>query len=489
LKKKLKILFVTAESAPYAQVGGLGEVSYALPQALFNTGEVEVRRIMPLYKEFKGRTRYIKDFPVPMEEGRFEGCILKTDPDNKEVPTWFIGNHRYFFRDSIYSQNDDGFRFFFFCKAVVEMLKHSSWKPDIIHLNDWHTGYIPLLIKKELPEIKSIFTIHNIVYDGFIPPSFLNGSLSESEQLPLGWPGWLSFMKAAILYGDKLTTVSPTYSKEILQVGRENQMQPYLQQRQDKITGILNGIDWICYNPKEDGVQPNPYNRKNWKVNKEKNRHVLREELNLPDKDIPLISMISRLQPEKGIDLLIKAFQKMNGHSFQIIIMGSGNPYYEDLLSNLESEYPENLVYIPKYSFDLARKIYGASDIYLMPSQYEPCGIGQLYAMRYGAVPVVNPVGGLRDTVLDVEYASERIAGGTKIRPTGFYLEEWSDKALISALERATNTYNTPKWESYVKNCMEYDSSWGQRVGDYIQIYRQLMENTIENTIEKQETQ
>lgn len=482
LKKKLKILFVTAESAPYARVGGLGEVSYALPQALFNTGEVEVRRIMPLYKEYNGRTRYLNDFPVPVEDGKFETCILKTDPDNKNVPTWFISNHRYFYRDSIYSQEDDGFRFFFFCRAVIEMLKFSSWKPHVIHLNDWHTAYLALMVKKELPEIKTIFTIHNISYDGFIPPSFLNGMLSEREQLPLGWPGWLSFMKAGILYADKLTTVSPTYSREISQESKRNQLQPYLQQRQDELTGILNGIDWTSYSPKEDGVQPHPYHEKDWKVNKKKNRSALRKELNLPDEDIPVASMISRLQSEKGIDLVLKAVKKINCKAFQLIIMGSGNLYYEGLLSSLGSEYPGNVVYIPEYSHDLARRIYGASDIYLMPSQYEPCGIGQLYAMRYGAVPVVNPVGGLRDTVLDIEYAPE---DGRSGRPTGFYMEEWSDKGLIQALEKAINSYNTPNWVSYVNNCMKLDSSWQQRVDDYILIYRQLLQNHIE----KQENQ
>ncbi|NLC44868.1 MAG: glycosyltransferase [Clostridiales bacterium] len=485
MKKKLKVLFVTAESAPYAQVGGLGEVSYALPQALFNN-DVEVRRVMPLYKEYKGRTRYIKDFPVPTEDGKFESCIVKTDPDNKEVPSWFISNHRYFYRDSIYSQEDDGFRFFFFCRAVVEMLKLSSWKPNVIHLNDWHTAFLALLVKRELPEIKTVFTIHNISYDGFIPPSFLDGILSDREKLSLGWPDWLSFMKAGILYADKLTTVSPTYSMEIQQVGSGNQMQPYLQQRQDKITGILNGIDWISYSPKDDGVQPYSFDNKSWKVNKKKNRSALREELNLPDMDIPLISMISRLQTEKGIDLVIKAFQKLNWESFQIIIMGSGNLYYEGLLSSLSSEYPENVVFLPEYSHDLARKIYGASDIYLMPSQYEPCGIGQLYAMRYGAVPVVNPVGGLRDTVVDAGHTSkDRSMDVVRRKTTGFYLEEWTDKSLVSALERAINTYNTSTWTSYVNNCMRYNSSWQQRVDDYIFLYRQLMEKPIE----KQENQ
>ncbi len=192
--------------------------------------------------------------------------------------------------------------------------------------------------------------------------------------------------------------------------------------------------------------------------------------------------MISRLKSEKGIDLVIKAFPKMNWNDFQLIIMGSGNLYYEGLLSSLGSEYPENVVYLSEYSYDLARRIYGASDIYLMPSQYEPCGIGQLYAMRYGAVPVVNPVGGLRDTVLDIGYAS----GNEKSeRPTGFYLDEWSDKGLISALEKAIETYHTPNWTSYVDNCMRLNSSWQQRVNDYILIYRQLMEKDID----KQENQ
>jgi starch synthase len=467
MKRKLRVLYVTAEIAPYAQAGGLGEVGASLPKALADTGEVEVRRVMPLYKETKGRKRYLKDFPVPMGDG-FETCILKTDPDYKDkgIFTWFIGNDRYYYRDSIYSQEDDGFRFFFFCKAVIEMLKNVSWQPDILHLNDWHTGFLPLLARHDLPGVKTVFTIHNVSYHGFIPASLVRGLVSDKELFQLGWPDWLNFMKAAIIYSDRVTTVSPTYSQEIQQAGGSG-MEPYLKLKQHGVLGILNGIDTTIYNPSRDGVQPYPYEGKKAQENKRKNRTALRKEYGLPDKDIPLVSMISRLIPEKGIDLVAKALQKMDGDAFQLILMGSGNVYYEGLLAGLAKEYPENLVLIPEYSLDLARKIYGASDIYLMPSRYEPCGIGQLYALRYGAVPVVHPVGGLRDTIVD--------AGQDPKSANGFYMTEWSSQGLINALEKAVHTYHTPQWAAYINNGMSVDSSWKNRVTDYIKLYREML--------------
>jgi starch synthase len=346
-------------------------------------------------------------------------------------------------------------------------MKSVSWRPDILHLNDWHTGFLPLLVQNELPQIKTVFTIHNVSYHGFVPASLVNGLVSDKELFQLGWPEWLNFMKAAILYSDRVTTVSPAYSSEIQQASHGSGMEPFLNLKKDGIQGILNGIDTKTYDPSGDGVQPHPYDGKSVAINKKRNRTVLREGYGLPDKEIPLVSMISRLIPEKGIDLVVRALQELDRDAFQLILMGSGNPYYEGLLAGLAKEYPENIVVIPEYSLDLARKIYGASDIYLMPSQYEPCGIGQLYAMRYGAVPVVNPVGGLRDTVVDAKDDRK----GTN----GFYMPEWSSKGLVSALDHAICTYHTPQWASYVKNGMNDDFSWQNRVTDYITLYRELL--------------
>lgn len=463
-------MYVSAEAAPYAQAGGLGEVAASLPKALAETGEVEIGRVIPLYKETKGKKDYVTDFPVPMGQ-KYEGCILKKDPDNKEIPTWFIGNDAHFYRDSIYSQSDDGFRFFFFCRAVVEMLKNTDWKPDILHLNDWHTGFLPLFIRTKLPHIKTVYTIHNISYHGFVPASLIEGLLPEEDLLKLGWPEWLNFMKAGIIYSDRVTTVSPAYSKEIQHSGLGSGMELYLSEKQYGVTGILNGIDTKIYNPSADGVQAFPFTIEDADTNKKKNRSALREELGLPDSDIPLISMISRFNPEKGIDIIIKALQYMELDSFQLILMGSGNAYYNGLLAELMRDNPGKVIVVPEYSLDLARKIYGACDIYLMPSLYEPCGIGQMYAMRYGAVPVVNPVGGLSDTIISEQ-------GGDPKTANGFYMTEWSGKGLAAAIREAIEAYHSPKWSSYVKNCMKVDSSWQNRVQDYIRIYKDLLEQT-----------
>ena len=465
MKRKIKVLYVTAEVSPYAQVGGLGEVGASLPKALQNTKGLEIRRVMPCYKDMAVRKKYIADFPVPMGN-EFETCILKSNTDNKDIPTYFIGNDRYFYRDSVYGFDDDGFRFFFFCCAVVEMLKYIKFKPDIIHLNDWHTGFIPLLLKKEFPDIKSIFTIHNIQYQGFIPARLLDGLISDKELFQLGWPEWLNFMKAGILYADRVTTVSPTYGEEIQQPSFSGGMDRLIKKRSDGITGILNGIDTELYNPSADGILQYPY-KENTIANKKKNRTELRMERGLPDKDIPLVSMITRLDASKGIELLIKALPQVDISTFQLIILGSGSSYYQGLLSSLASEYPDNIVVDYNYSSDLAKRIYAASDIYLMPSQYEPCGLGQLYAMRYGVVPVVNPVGGLRDTVVD-DRENPR-------NSCGFHMDEWSGKALVSALNRAIKEYGSPHWKLLAKNCMSVDSSWQYRAVKYRKLYEEMI--------------
>jgi len=467
MKRIIKILYVTAEIAPYANAGGLGEVGRSFPKALLEEDDIEVRRVMPLHKSVDRSMKYLIDYPVEMEKG-YETCVVKTDPQSIEIPTYFIENDRYFNRDNIYTYEDDGFRYFFFCKAVIEMLKNIPYKPDIIHTNDWHTGFLPMLLKKEFPDIKSVYTIHNISYHGFIPLSYVSGFLSIKEQYQLGWPEWLNFMKAGILYSDLLTTVSPGYCEEIKQPEFACGMDSLIEQRQNGMVGILNGIDTEAYDPMLEGVLNYPYNNTSWEL-KKKNRSALRDEYGLLDMDIPLVAMITRLDYAKGIELLFKAISYFDFSKFQLILLGSGNPYYQGLLSSIAAGYPNSIVVEFRYSEVLAKKIYAAADIYLMPSLFEPCGLGQLYAMRYGAVPVVNPVGGLKDTVLDDAKKPEE--------STGFYMEEWSGEALYKAIVRAVNTYHTPLWNTYIENCMKYDSTWKCSVATYKKYYLEMSNN------------
>lgn len=464
MKRKIKLLFVSAEISPYANAGGLGEVGRSLPRALLKTGNIEIQSVMPLYRCVNTDLDYVTDFPVRMDQG-YETCVVKTDPKEQEVKTYFIENARYFHRDNIYSYEDDGFRFFFFCSAVVELLKRIPFHPDIVHTNDWHTGFLPLLIKKEFPDIKTVYTIHNISYHGFIPSSYLQGILTKKEELELGYPEWLNFMKAGIIYADRVTTVSPGYASELQTEEGSCGMAELIAARPDGITGILNGIDMTAYDPRQDECLYTAYDSSCPEL-KRKNRTALRQEYGLPDTDKPLLAMITRLDYAKGIDILMKAVSYLELSTFQLIILGSGQPYYQGMLSSISAAYGDNIVVDFNYSLKLAKRIYAAADIYLMPSLYEPCGLGQLYAMRYGAVPVVHPVGGLKDTVTD-DPEHPQIS-------TGFYMEDWSGVALCRAIKRAVSVYHTPQWSTYMRNCMNYNCSWEHRVPEYQKCYEAL---------------
>lgn len=465
MKRKIKLLYVSAEISPYANAGGLGEVGRSLPKALMETGNYEVRRVMPLYQVVKCKLNYITDFTVQMDQG-FETCVLKKDSNDMDITTYFITNDRYYFRENIYSYNDDGFRFFFFCKAVVEMLKHISFQPDIIHTNDWHTGFLPLLLKKEFPNIKTVYTIHNISYHGFIPDSYLNGYLKEEEKTKLGYPEWLNFMMAGIIYSDLVTTVSPGYAEEIQIPEQSFAMASMIKERRNGIIGILNGIDTKVYNPNTEEEIPYPYTA-DCMERKKMNRTRLRESYGLPDNDIPLLAMVTRLDETKGIDLLLKAVSLIELSTFQLIILGSGKPYYQRILSLLSTANADKIVVDFNYSEALAKKIYAAADIYLMPSQLEPCGLGQMYSMRYGAVPIVNPVGGLKDTVIACEQEVKNA--------TGFYMEEWSDKALAKAIRKAIKIYHTKEWKNLVINGMRQEFTWERSVTVYHKYYEELL--------------
>lgn len=465
MNRKIRILYVAAEISPYANAGGLGEVSRSLPKALMESGDVEVRRVMPLHRSIAGTMKYVTDFPVAMGQD-YETCVIKTDSQAKEIPTYFIENDRYFYRDNLYGYEDDGLRYFFFCRAVIEMIKKLAYKPDIVHTNDWHTGFLPLLLKKEFPHIKSVYTVHNISYQGFISSDYLKEPLTVKELNALGWPQWLNFMKAGIIYSDLLTTVSQGYCEEISQPDFGCGMTPLIQERANGMVGIRNGVDVENYDPNREGELEFPYDQENLDQ-KRKNKNLLCLEYGLSESDKPLVAMITRLDYSKGIDTVLSAISFFDFRKFRLFILGSGNPYYQGLLATIAEGYRGRIAIDFQYSQELAKKVYAAADIYLMPSLSEPCGLGQLFAMRYGAVPIVNPVGGLKDTVTDDEKAPEK--------HTGFYMEEWSGKALNDALKRAIKAYHLPVWEQYRKNCMDYDSSWKYSVKEYIAYYSALV--------------
>lgn len=465
MEKKLKLLYISSEITPYAATGGLGEVAKGFPEALLMTEGIEICRVMPLYKSVEGALTYVTDFPVAMGEG-YETCVVKKDTGRKDIITYFIENDRYFYRDRIYGYEDDGYRYFFFCKAVTELLNRISYHPDIIHTNDWHTGFLPLFLKKEFPKIKSVFTIHNICYQGYIPADYLSDVISLKEKYILGWPEWLNFMKAGILYSDLLTTVSRGYAEEICQPAFSYGMTPYLMKRRKDFVGIPNGIDTSLYDPSLKGELEYPYDSDHPEL-KQQNKEALCREYSLSKPEKPLVAMITRLDYAKGIDTVIQAISYFDFRKFNLVILGTGSSEYQELLTSFTEGYKGSVALDYQYSPKQARQIYAAADIYLMPSLFEPCGLGQLYAMRYGAIPIVNPVGGLKDTVTDDEANPEK--------HTGFYMEEWSGEALNKALNRAIAAYDSPVWKQYRKNCMEYDSSWKRSIDEYLKYYQALL--------------
>ncbi|NLZ83161.1 MAG: glycogen synthase [Clostridiales bacterium] len=457
MPRKLKVLFVTAECIPYGTTGGLGEVSSDLPYAL-SEENVSILRVLPLYRQVDAPLKYVTDFSVPMKNYS-QTCIVKADVSDKKVATYFIGNDFYYNKDNMYGYYEDGERFLFFCKAVIEMLNNISFKPDIIHCNDWHTGFIPFILKAKEMDIPTIYTIHNLKYSGYIGVEYL-----REFNLPIGelyshiYPEALDFTRAALIYSNVITTVSREYAREIQTKEYGEGYDHILRAREKAITGIGNGINYEHYNPIQASV---PFDL-NSLEGKAENKKLLKEELGLKEEDIPLLASVSRLDPQKGIDLIINMIRQTDLAYFQLIILGTGNEEYVRELTEIEKAYTGRMRFIHDFDSELASKIYAASDMFLMPSRFEACGIGQLAAMAYGTIPIMRNVGGLKSTAEDL--------------PKGcFIFDEYSVKAFTKAIEKAMKAYNTPRWGKMMKTCLSYDRSWKNVVNDYIQVYHDLL--------------
>lgn len=460
--RKLKVLFVSSECGPYARTGGLGDVASSLPDALSKDENISIRRVMPLYRSVKGNLKYKTDFSVPMGDG-YQNCIIKCERQIKKVPTYFIGNDWYFNRNDLYGYFDDGERFLYFCKAVVEMISFIGFRPDIIHCNDWHTAFIPLLAKMRHKSIKTMYTIHNLVYTGFIPANYLSEYEISKENLEmLGFPDNLNFIKAGLAFSDHITTVSKGYAAEILTPQYGAGLDNLTNMRKNSISGILNGIDTDMYNPESAIV---PFNMDSIDK-KAENKALLRKELNLMDSDLPVVSAVTRLDEQKGIGIIINALRKTDLENFQFVLLGTGNMYYENTFSEMASMYLGRMAFIPKFNPTLASRIYAGSDILIMPSKFEPGGLSQLYAMAYGTVPVVRNTGGLKDTVIDEKDDFENA--------NGFCFDSYTVSAFLKALNRAIAAYKTPRWQKLMKNGMALDKSWKNSAAEYAALYRNL---------------
>ena len=474
----MKILYVASEAVPFVKTGGLADVAFSLPKALKKQG-IDIRVIIPKYKniseELVEQMIYKKNIQVFIGDS-FKYCGIFY-MEYEEVPFYFIDNEHYFKRDAIYGYNDDGERYSYFCKAVLEVIKNIDFIPDIIHCNDWHTGMIMPLLQEHYQKdalynkIKRIFTIHNLHYQGVFPMKMLESVLHLGKEHfhpeGLEFYGNINFMKAGINYSDAITTVSKTYSHEIQYSYYGEDLDGLLRYHKDKLYGITNGIDYDIYNPQKDKKIFKNYTR-SLKA-KQENKWKLQSLINLPqNREIPLMSMVTRLVSMKGLDLVLNILEDLLHEDIQIIIIGTGEAQYEKKLKELSQRYPDKLSVHIMFDEAFAHKTYAASDLFLMPSKFEPCGLGQLIALRYGAIPIVRETGGLKDTIHP--YNKETGEGN------GFSFTNYNAHDMLYVIRHALNTYqDKPIWKQLVRNAFKSKNSWDQSAKEYKKLYVDLL--------------
>ncbi len=500
-----EILMVTSEASPFAKTGGLADVAGALPYALNKQG-VEARVIMPKY-EFAGKSKkrmkneesgeiYETGEKKTLYDIFFELnltlehiCYIYVDLGWRHqycgiekvvyrgVTYYFIDNEFYFRRDNCYGYGDDSERFAFFNRAVLEAIAHISFTPDILHCHDWQTGMVPVLLEAQYrhldlyKDIRTMFTIHNLKFQG------IYGIIEMKEWFGLGDEFFTSdklefynagnFLKGGLVYSNLITTVSPTYAQEIQYAFFGEGLDGLLRARENSLFGIVNGIDYEVYHPKTDPYLFANYTETDLK-GKAENKRRLQERLNLPvNEDIPMIGLVSRLTDQKGLELIECVLEYIMEQELQFVILGSGDQKYEDMFRNARDRYPEKLAVRIEYNDPLAQQIYAASDFFLMPSLYEPCGLGQLIAMRYGSLPIVRETGGLKDTVSS--YNEETGEGN------GFSFANYNAHDMLFTIQRAITLYKDKNLRNkLIKAAMSCDYSWDSSAARYMELYEKL---------------
>ena len=470
----MKILYATSEAYPFAMSGGLADVAGALPKAL-RRRLVGCRIILPLYDtisdELKAKMNFITSITVPVSWRRQYCGIFEARHDG--VIYYFLDNQYYFKRDALYGFYDDGERFAFFSRAVLETIAYIDYKPDIIHCNDWQTALIPVYLDRFYRDnplythIKTVYTIHNIQYQGKYGTELIGDvlGLSDDDAGLVTYDGCVNLMKAAIQCSDKVTTVSPTYAKEILDPFYSHGLDRILKDYTYKLCGIINGIDTAVYNPNTDKDIFAHYSAEDF-TNKAENKSELQKLMGLPERgEVPVIGVVSRLVGHKGFDLVKYVFEEMVGQDIQFVILGSGEWEFETFFYEMGKKYPEKVAFKLGFIPSLARKIYAGADIFLMPSKSEPCGLAQMIALRYGTIPVVRRTGGLNDTIID---SGDGFGNG-------FTFTDYNAHEMKRAVERAVMGYKEKDgWNILVDRAMNCDYSWNASAGAYIGLYKEL---------------
>lgn len=474
----MKILFVAAECAPFAKVGGLGDVVWALAKALRELG-VDVARFIPKYRGVEDEIELaeVGELSITMGGGPCHCRILKgTHPKGGSI--YFLDYPPYFDRAGIYGERGEAYpdsleRFALLARAALELPGAVGFAPDIFHIHDWHTSLLPVYLRfGGFPQsAKTLLTIHNLAHQGIYPPERAAAlGLPEEGISAITYRGKLNLLYGGIRFADLVTTVSPSYAREIQENGEG--LEGILRERAAKgeLFGILNGVDYEVWDPATDPLIWARYSADD-PAGKAANKARLQEEVGLdPEPDVPLVGMVSRLVEQKGFDLVMESFERMMSLGIQFVLLGTGKPAYEEFFRRAAARHPGRAAALITFSEEWAHRIEAACDIFLMPSKFEPCGLNQMYSLRYGAVPVVRATGGLKDTVREYDPRSDT--------GNGFVFEEYDAEAMLAALKRAVDLYrrDPEAWVRLMVRGMREDHSWASSAREYLRLYRRLSE-------------
>lgn len=466
-----KILFIGSEALPFVSAGGLGDVLGALPKALLEY-KLDVRVVIPLYSsisdEYRSKMKFECSFNVKLA-WRNQHCEIYSY-DLNGVIYYFVDNEYYFKRQILYGCFDDGERYAYFCRAVLEMLGHIGYVPDVLHANDWHSALAVIYIKRQCSaNIKTVFTIHNIEYQGIYDVSILNDifALNNEDKSVVEYNDNINLVKGAVECCDILTTVSKKYAEEIQYFYHSAGLNPIIARNKDKLYGVVNGIDTSYYNPETDSDIISCYCADDLG-----GKAICKKELQKIcdmkiSPDLPVISMVSRLAHHKGFDLIKCVMEEFLKLDVQFVLLGTGDYEMEKYFKEIARRYPEKTGIFIEYDKSFSKKIYSGSDIFLMPSKSEPCGLAQMIAARYGTVPVVHKTGGLYDTIQPFDYSK-----GTG---NGFTFESYNAHDMLNAIKRAISAFEQPRiWKTVMENAMKTDFSWNKSAAEYAEIYDKL---------------
>lgn len=483
----MKIVHVSPEIVPFAKTGGLADVVGALP-AYIKALQHDVCVFMPLYKQVKETIEDLTEVgirvEVPIGTVLATGTVWRSVIPKTEVVAYFIQKDEYYHRDQLYGTPEGDFkdnseRFIFFARAVLEAMIALQLKPDIIHCHDWQSALIPVYIKKHptyetfFPDVRTVMTVHNIAYQGVfwhwdMKLTGLDWSLFNWKQLE--FYGKLNFLKGGLVFADAITTVSPRYAMEIQSPEFGAGLDGVLTERKKDLYGIINGIDYSIWNPETDKLIPAKFSMKAL-AGKQKCKEHLQKKCKLPQKNVPLLGMISRLADQKGLDLVVGCLDELMKQDVQLVILGTGEEKYHKLLADAAAKFPRKISVTIGFDNQLAHEIEAGADMFLMPSHYEPCGLNQLYSLKYGTVPIVRETGGLADTVTDTN--PETLKAKTA---TGFMFREATASALLEAIRRALATYaNSRLWRQIMRTGMAQDWSWKSSAEKYVALYKKLL--------------